>query len=274
VNGRLKFRDFNHLQQVASVLEKNRTNAGLDDWERKFPSFTSMRTAFHRLSSSEKDIEIIGQSQSEKGYENLLRLEGEQGNLEASRLIDNEILATLFNADGIVLFGNDAFKYGRNQIYVIRGVNEFKLSNLNTADEVIRLNRVKARSTGAGARIADERNHCIADYWHSGVYKRLVADYTLNQPFGASWNFFNNIDASAKHQRRRLGVWWADQIPSITLKVRAVFTVGSGINYVNTATDQNEVWYSNSLPDTGIQLQVTAEGTCDDWEFRTCTVTY
>ncbi|TAE31573.1 MAG: hypothetical protein EAZ91_06945 [Cytophagales bacterium] len=136
-NGRLRFRDFDHLQQVASALRQHQTKAELDAWEKKFSGFTSMRTAFERLSVSEEDIETIGKAQSEKGYESLLRLDGEQGNLEASRLIDSEILATLFNGEGIVLFGNDAFKYGRGQVYVLRNFAESKLQNLNAADEIV-----------------------------------------------------------------------------------------------------------------------------------------
>lgn len=237
-----------------------------------------MRTAFNRLTSSEKDIETIGKNQSTLGYEDILRLDPSGDDLEASRLIDSELLATVFDANGVVRFGKDAYKYALDKVYIIRNFEEAKLQGLGSIQEIVHLKRTTAHSKNA--RLADVSNECINNYRHGGYLKRLVADYTLNQPWGADGNLFNRVEAAAKHQRRVLGVWFADEIPSITLTTRGAY-VGGDMNYgPYTNTNENMIPYSKDISTFGqltasvSWLQVDAEGICDDGNFRPCTIRY
>ncbi|RIV18907.1 hypothetical protein DYU11_25740 [Fibrisoma montanum] len=104
-----------------------------------------------------------------------LRKDGED--LEVVRIIDSDILATVLNKEGVVVFGNDAYKYVENKVYYIRDFEPSKLNNLDDIKDVIRLQITNDRN----ARLKDENRDCISGY--QGDRKRLVGDFSLIQPF-------------------------------------------------------------------------------------------
>lgn len=128
VDGTLRFSSLSHFERVAAQLTKNQSKADLNAWQAKFTGFTSMRSAFKQL--TETEMTQISSAKSTKGYENFLLLKEDGDDLEAVRIIDSEVLATIFNKEGVVRFGDDAYKYVENEVYIIRNFSPRKLSAL------------------------------------------------------------------------------------------------------------------------------------------------
>ncbi len=222
----------------------------------------------------------ISSAKSTKGYENFLLLKEDGDDLEAVRIIDSEVLATIFNKEGVVRFGDDAYKYVENKVYIIRNFSPRKLSALAQVKEVIHLSVTNKRN----ARMMDARNECIVTY-RSGGYNRLVGDYTLVTPlFGSNSGPFNRVKAAAKSQKRVLGVWWDNAIPRLHLEVTGATYTNTGPATINYNSPQfyndADVLFDIPLDDgtgTGVVtwLQVKADGDCDDGgEYRECTTRF
>lgn len=277
VDGTLRFSSFSHFERVAAELTKNQSKTGLNAWQAKFTGFTSMRSAFKQL--TETEMTQIGLTKSTKGYENFLLLKEDGNELEAVRVIDSDVLATIFNKDGVVRFGDDAYKYVEDKVYVIRNFTPQKLKSLSQVKEVIHLSVVNKRN----ARMMDARNECIVTY-QSGGYNRLVGDYTLVTPlFGSNSGPFNRVKAAAKSQKRVLGVWFDNAIPRLHLEVTGATYRNYGpasINYNSPQfTNDADVLFEEGLDDgTGTAvvtwLQVKADGKCDDQAERNCTTRF
>lgn len=277
-DGILHFSSLKHFERTVSLLTKNQSKADLNTWQAKFAGFTSMRSAFKQL--TEAEITQISLAKSNKGYENFLLLKQDGDDLEAVRVIDSEVLATIFNEQGVVRFGNDAYKYLENKVYIIRNFTPQKLKNLDQTKEVIYLSVANKRN----ARVLDARDECIVTYRSDG-YNRLVADYTLVTPlFGSNSGPFTRVKAAAKSQKRVFGIWWDNAIPRLHLEV-------TGATYTNTGPasivynspqfyNDADVLFEEPLDDgTGTQvvtwLQVKADGDCDDGgKYRECTTRF
>lgn len=99
-DGILEFASEKQLQETILFLKSLRTSGSLEDWENQWAGFKSMRTAYNSI--TEKDQEIIAQSNSAKGYHRFLSLVGEGDERQAVRNIMDDALATIVNHQGLL----------------------------------------------------------------------------------------------------------------------------------------------------------------------------
>lgn len=277
VEGVLKFKNLTHLETVVKQLTNHQSSSELIKWESQFKGFTSMRSAFDNL--SETDIKKISETESTKGYEDFLLLKPTgESDLEAVRVITSPVLATLFNKEGLVRFGNDAYKYTESKVYVIRDFTSSKLSDLSEINEVIKLEIFRTPiAPKAGGRPL-YNNECNQYYGKN----RLVGDMLLVSPLGSGPQIFSRIKAEAKSQKKVLGVWFANKIPWITLTVNGAYAQpNSGVTlshqiHVPQQADvskiENDFDFGGNA--TVHWMQVGAEGLCDDNNVRSCVTRY
>lgn len=180
-------------------------------WELKFDNYISSRTAFNQI--TKEDRLKIATSKELSNYEGFLTLveEGNEQDKVAKRQISGEAHSTLFNKEGIVLIGNDAYKYTFDKAIKFTNYKEsdfaaftngLKLSNVTTSP-IIR-QRVKSKN----GRSISNSEHCTV---YVASDKRFAADYNLNKCDGSSCisgeNEFLKFSTTVQYQDRFMGVW-------------------------------------------------------------------
>ncbi len=261
----------------------NKSNQFLDNWEKELPNFTSMRKAY--TSITEADILKITSTKSIQGYENYLILIEVGGEIEATCMIDNEALATLFNKDGLVVIGAKAYKYKFNSIVEVKSANkdvlvELSKPNPSMPKTIIKEFVLERKTNGeiindiANGKLSKILNdHCIHQYSSNGT-KRVVGESNSNKTLDGSW--FTYLQCQAKHQRRIAGIWWADDIPKIELYMSSALTNGGqniSVPLKVDADNNNNVQYTICFGGYNCAygtIAYTGRGLCDDNQWREC----
>ncbi len=134
-DGRLIFKNKTDFNATIKMLFDNQK--GIKDFEAQFPGFTSNKQAFERIDSTflmsiNYNFELIS------NY--AIILETPEGK-SLERVIDNQLLAYLFNDEGILQIGDSIFKFSYDFTYKF---NVNKLSQLKSAKLDLSSNEVVA----------------------------------------------------------------------------------------------------------------------------------
>lgn len=230
-NGVLVFSSQQEFDNALQVLT-NKGTKSFNEWEALFTGFTSMRTAYDQI--TEQDIAKIGETKSLQGFENYVTFLEINGEREAIRVIASDAMATLFNKDGIVIIGEDAYKYKFEKILKVLKpttadmitLASFDCKNLQSSvDELVLVRQVKGQTLSVknGRPGGITNDYCISQY---GGNRRLVGESNVTRTIGGGT--FNSITCQAKHQRRLFGIWWAEAIPRIRLRMTSYLRNGDG----------------------------------------------
>lgn len=221
-NGVLVFESEKAFDEVVKSL-RNKDSKILDEWEAQFAGFVSMRKAYNSI--TEADMLKIGETNSLQGYENYITFITTNGEKEASRVISSDAIATLFNKDGIAMIGEDAYKYKFEKIIKVTKATSADISILSSFNpqglkvnvkeiSLVRIINGKTLSVKNGRPDGLQDDHCLDQYASN---RRLVGE--SNVTWTDNWTTFSSVTCVAKHQKRVLGVWWAESIPKIRLTV-------------------------------------------------------
>jgi len=274
VNGVLVFANQQEFDNTVTAL-RNKDSKILDEWETQFTGFTSMRKAYDSI--TEADMNKIGESQSLKGYDNYITIITTNGEKEATRIIGSDAIAALFNKDGIAIIGEDAYKYKFEKIIKVlkatsADINALAMFNpeglkVNVKEmALVRMINGQTLSVKNGRPEGIQNDHCIDQYDN----RRLVGESNVTRTIGGAT--FNSITCAAKHQRRFAGVWWAESISRIRLRLTSYLQYSSNGNYVLISPWENEKTSENkvSLDVAGCPcygtIAYTADGTTSDGE--------
>jgi|GEM_PF-4976812 len=290
-DGVLRFSSIDMFEKTLSLLQKDQS--ALDEWEKRFPGFTSMRTAFNNL--TEEDIVKISTTGSTKGYEGYLSLIGEGENREAVMNTDDNLLGTVLNKEGIVFIGEDMYKVTYQKLIkvgdykanknIIANLGDVTSSNLPKGIQVYAVeHQYSERPVNAAARTET----CIREYWHGGALcckKRFVGQlYTTKVGV-----LYSSVGGKTIHQRRTSGIWWADKIPEIRLQITGNFTqfipggvinnipvnYDTGIQYDDSGDKNNFEFCVNFKCEFQINSMSSYHyGRCDDNVVRECRLTW
>lgn len=289
----LHFSSKNAFDRTVADLQKDQSK--LDEWERQFQGYVSMRTAYDHLTKD--DLEKISM-QGIDGYENILSITGEGDDREIVRNIDDDIMASLVNQDGLLYIGNDAFKVTYNNlIRITDGVNRgADLRHIYSTAEIknqpnVEIQHVERRilnSTLKSKVSAVGRDEtCYRDYTQrSPKRKNRLKGEIWSTDLGA---LYSSIGARTRHQERILGAWFADKIPQIRLivtgQVQQLYgapppivediNFDTGILY-NSSGESNTFQFCIGVPcEFTINYMTTTHwGVCDDNVVRSCSVTW
>ncbi len=289
--GRLSFDSEAHFKSVFNELMQNQDNKYLSAWEEKYEGFTSMKTAYNNL--SEADFEKIGQSNSISGYENILQIRLENGEKEAAVVTDHPILARMFNQEGLLLIGNNAFKLQKDKLIKIDSYNEDKIRKVlegraeNSTDYLRIENQVvtqKSENLRVNGTLDLEKScHDVynSKYAFKGIF--ILIGTTSVNPSG-DWTadfsgMFNSVIFVAQHRKRTLGIWFAKDTGELRLSGSVAYIDGNGSYQPGTLTpivgyNTDEIgtvhgWGTNYRA----TASVTASGIGSDGGLHGCTET-
>lgn len=287
-NGRLKFADEAHFKDVFNSLMKNQNPIFLSNWESKFQNYTSMKKAYLNLTDDDKLK--IAETKSNKGFEGFLTIIQNGEEIEAIKNTEHPIYSIMFNKEGLVLIGNNAYKFEYNRILKLKDYNSNKIDALNNGkitNEVqvipLRISKVPIFNNNAKVRDIDDLDReCHSMYSNNKAFAAYFTLYGQAEVNLFGWNVdfdgsFDGYFALAKHRKRFLGVWFNSDTQSLRLTGQFLFYNGSSNQLVNidsgTCNDCSEqaaaYFWGGSYPATG---WVKSSGTDYDYNYHECQV--
>ena len=243
MNGVLVFSDQQEFDNTLKELT-NKDSEVLNKWEAQLLGFRSMRNAYNSI--TEQDMVKVGESKSLRGFDNCMTIIESNGEKEAVRIISSDAMATLFNKDGVVVIGKDAYKYKFEKIVKVLEANTLDIATLASFDykglqskvtelALVRVIRGQGISVKNGRPEGVTNDQCINQYVSN---RRLVGESNVTRTIGGST--FNSITCQAKHQRRFAGIWWAESISRIKLSLTSALKNldGQNVNVIPSSAER------------------------------------
>jgi len=288
VNGRLVFSSKESFEATIGTLKKQQNQ--LRKWESQFDGFTSMNTAYENL--TESDFEKMAAANTTDGYENIITFVGVGEQREAVINIEDPLMASLVNKDGLLQIGEDVYKINYDQVVKVKvsDINKLegaRLSNKNASLEVLPVTHtVLSEASSPNGRIAEERV-CTQEYRTSGgiggIKKRLVGEIYATT-IGV---LYSGVGARTKHQQRIGGVWFRKRTNQIRLTVTGQFVyygVGSRTENVNydsgiQTDDGRDAYTFRFCFNASCEFKInyansTHYALCDDGRARQCNLSW
>lgn len=160
----------------------------------------------------------------------------EEGERELVSKIDEDMIAKLFNREGIIYIGDKALKLDYNHLYETT-ISNRHLLNDNLSDPAVVVSSVIRQDLGSEqARV--EAKECIVKYADN---KRLKGSKSALQ----FQNLAISITWRSKHQKKRLGLWTGKKINQIEV------AAGGRLNGILFSTGKEE-FDSNSASKTKV----------------------
>ncbi len=280
-NGRLSFENTSQFKQTFDLLMKNQNLEYLIKWESQFQNFTSMKTAYNKI--NEDDMLNIAKSGTVNGYKNFIYLEEVDGEKQASIISVDPILTRIFNKEGLVIIGKDAFKLEKDRILTINNYSEEKLQNVLKGDigeaKITKLNITRFPSSFINAKpngTYDWSNSCHDVYIGNRAFKvtaTLIENTNLN--LGGP---YHTMIAVSQHRKQTLGIWFANSTPLLNVSYNLIVTPTSGPqqNLFYTTSQNNSSEVSNAFPFpygySYVSGSFTSNGTGVDGQPHGCSV--
>ena len=289
-SGRLSFENQSHFDKVFDELMKNQDIKHLNAWESQLEGFTSMKSAYDNLTDT--DFEKIAQQNSIKGYENVLQIRMENGEKEAAAITDHPIMARLFNHEGLLLIGKDAFKLQKDRLIKIDSYNEAKIqkvfkspnensNHLKIANQIITKESKNLRENG----VLDLDKSCTSTYDTKYRFKGifiLIGTTSVNPSGNWTADFsgkFNSVIMIAQHRKRTAFVWHNSETSELRINGNVAYLDDNGGYFPGTLTEvvaynEDEIATANGWGNNyRATASVTASGIGTDGQFHACTET-
>jgi hypothetical protein len=219
VDGRLVFSSKEAYE--ATVKHLATPGVSLDAWEAEIPGFTSMRSAYHQAADAAEELESIDALVAAHGR--VLAVRGAGDEQEAVMLVEDDTMARLINAEGMLQIGSDVYKVTYDALYRVDAKEAStveQLRELSGSAPAQTLANVEASKVSRTSQELFARvDECTAEY-SSGGTKRLKGE-TFNTNLGV---LYSSAGARSKHQIRRLRIWWRDRTNSLRLQVSGSYT--------------------------------------------------
>ncbi|RMG19537.1 MAG: hypothetical protein D6730_21330 [Bacteroidetes bacterium] len=195
----------------------------LDNWEKTFEGFKSMRTAFEEITDEEQ--QMMARNGSIKGYENVISIiRNKEGELEETINIEHPIIATLVNEDGLIQIGDVVHKYTRNKIIRLKNasqkqVEELKLVNDQNLPSFGKISPIIRNTTPLNSsRAGNNTSWTTYDAGKKRV-KGQLEYYNDGNTKGYS--------GCTHHSKKKFGIWWASKTNSLRLQATGTAVWGS-----------------------------------------------
>lgn len=286
--GMLKFASAADLESTIASLIKDQNS--LEQWESQFSDYTSMRTAYENI--SEKDIEMITNNKLDHKFKNIVTITGNDDDLEARMHIDDLVLATLTNENGLLQIGDQVYKITYNTLYKasekniesLLAIEELKNnksmeeSGIETFEVTHQYYTINGSDTYKADRTCDKR------YWKKNRKRLKGEQWTTN-----IGSLYSGAGARTKHQKRSLRIWWRDRTQKLRLKLNGSYTqVFNGIPQPSVTVNSDSGWKNDdgreaytfdfcinvSCSFSINNLTSTHECICDDGNYEKCDIVF
>ena len=288
-NGILNFASETSFKTTIENLIKNQNT--LNEWETQFPNFVSMRTAFENI--SDKDIEAMSKIESNKGFEDLVTFTESNGELEARMNIDDLVLATIINKNGLVRIAESVYKVRYNILYkveeknmeILKSIDDSKiqksLQSYNIESYPVTHNYYDYNITNVDLK-ADRT--CKKTYWKKNRKRLKGEQWTTN-----IGSLYSGAGARTKHQKRAVRIWWRNKTKKLRLRLNGSYTqIFNGIPLPPTAVNEDSGWKNDDGREAYTfdfcvnascsfkinSLSSTHECICDDGNYEKCDIIF
>ncbi|UII25592.1 hypothetical protein LVD15_20130 [Fulvivirga maritima] len=279
-NDLLVFKTHADFESTLDYLKNNQDR--LNHWEAQFKGFLSLRSSYlkfeEQLSRTNDDSEVEELLEANRHLYSIRTVNDET---ELLPLVDDELIATLFNAEGLVVVEGKLMKLTDDQLFekelsdksdLKSSLIEFKNAiELGKAEKSPVVKTIVQYDIKTGRRIETCENKYSK--------KRLKGEIFKNQVGG----LFSSVGARTKHQKKRLGLWTAAKTKQVRLKIEGEYSqealgdiIYVPISYDKTESDENKIsktfeFCVNVTCTFGITyMQNLHWCRCDDDETRTC----
>jgi hypothetical protein len=252
IDGRLVFESQEVFNTTLKELLKNQD--GLKEWKSQF-NYTSLWEAYERITEEEKVQ--IGNSKSIKGYENVIKIiEDENGELEATPTITNNIHQVIFNHQGIIQIGNHIYKQDYDYLKIITDGDISKLKMLGDVKESNKDLAIEVHPVIHNITL-DKGTHgfdhpCQQD-WTGGKHRlKGMTSYDNN-------GIWMSLNACTANYKKSVGVWWLNKACSLELDVHAKYEFNERVGPLYTWETRNENIFYNEQQSNESKIDHTFE---------------
>ena len=285
-NGMIIFNTSDDFEKTIESLMKNQNN--LDQWEKNFNGFTSMRTAYDNL--SEDDMQKIASNKSSHHFRDILKISDDQ-EPEALMNIDDEVLATLVNEQGLLQIGNEVYKFRYDMLYKTAYKDLDKLANIDNYSKAdLKNNNIETFEVSHNYFVTELSENFKADrtcdrrYWKKDRKRLKGEQWTTNLG-----SLYSGAGARTKHQKKTLGIWWRNKTQRLRLRLNGNYTqVFQGIPQPPIAVNEDSGWATDDgreaytfdfCVNVNCSFQInsltsTHECTCDDGNYESCSIVF
>ena len=180
-----------------------------------------MRTAFYSIEATDDNIDLLLDK-----YKDIVTVTDRLGEQEAVMIIDDRVLATLFNNKGIVQIGTDIYKATYNTFYRVATKDWASLDNDITS--------ISARSSGSDKIEAIHVERQVYEFEVPAINAKKIEDCDSRYDRGRKrvkgeifttkiGSLYSAAGARTKHQRKRAWIWWRNRTRQIRLQVTGEF---------------------------------------------------
>lgn len=229
-DGTLKFDSEASLDLTIQKLSALSTRKELDNWEKQWAGFQSVRSAYNAITEADQSLISAKNSVENTKYAGFMTLIGEGEEREAVRNVTDDILATLVSKEGLIYVGEQAFHYSYARKVTIDNFSKYSKNELlafaaapKSSSEDVTSRVFNRKILKTGLKNTSDPNakqvSCLNDYWHGGVLcckKRMVGEIEALDG-GGSFSDYEAVYARTKHQRRQSGIWYLDQAPLLRI---------------------------------------------------------
>lgn len=199
--GMLVFKDENSFMEILKGLYSIQDK--LDMWERSIPGFVSQRTWFEELAKDKLPEELSDVDKYKYVY--AIVKEGD-GALSMERNIYNDVLATLISKDGFIQIGDLVYRFTYERYYYtdIGNIEQLFVNKIDVSSPDIKEKEIEREFIFEDINVSDARGITVGECTTTSDDKRVKGLIVREELFG------NNCNITTKHQKKVLGVWWAN----------------------------------------------------------------
>ncbi|UII19123.1 hypothetical protein [Fulvivirga ligni] len=246
-NDVLVFKTQADFESTLTYLKENQDALG--EWEKKFPGFVSLRSAYVKFedalnnTNSEADVEELMEANK-----SIFTTTDRSGELELVPLMDDDLISTVFNKDGLIVVAGKLMKVTDKQLFEQELVSDadFKVSLQDFQQSILSggAKNTPVVKTIVNFDVKTGKRIDTCDKTYDGGKKRLKGEIFRNMV----GPLYSSVGARSKHQKKRLGLWTADKTDKIRLKIDGEYfqealggVVILPITYDKTESDENKI---------------------------------
>lgn len=212
VDGRLAFDNDASFRKTLDELYLSQDE--LDNWENGITGYTSMRSQFEEMTDEDAE-KLVGKIEENKFIFTLL--EEANGDLSMERNLYNDVLATLVNFDGYLQIGDKVYRFTYSHYYSV-DVNDMELLKAEEfGNPKVSKTEIKREFVFEDTEQISQRSYTVGECTTTSGKKRVKGLIVREEIFD------NDCNITTKHQKKVLGIWWANST-SISVSFSGNFT--------------------------------------------------
>jgi hypothetical protein len=201
IDGRIAFHSQADYDAVKLKLASEQDKIAA--WEASLSNYTSMRTAYADM-TDERASELLNHLDDYKYL--FTKVQEESGEFSMERNVDNDVMATLINKDGLLQIGDDVYRFTRDRFFKtdVKNLDRLMTNSIDLQDKKVAAFDVKRTTMMSDMQVSEERAVTWAECTNTSGSFRVKGIIEVEDLID------NDCNMITKHQKKVLGVWFAN----------------------------------------------------------------